>query len=100
MLAFPGMRKRVSTVTDDDELDVALARYARATPFGDTHRPPAGGPVDKFPRLPPAARTRHPSQWVRMMRAVARLHEFPADNSEILGFEASTYLVQQARDSE
>lgn len=84
-------------MTERDELAEALARYAKATPFGDTHRPPAGGPVDKFPRLPTAARTRHPSQWVRMMRAVARMDEFPADNAEILGFEASTYLVHQAR---
>lgn len=84
-------------VDDEDELAAALDRYARATPFGDRHRPPSGGPVDQFPRLPPAARTSHPSQWVRMMRALARLHEFPADNAEILGFEASTYLVQHAR---
>jgi hypothetical protein len=87
-------------VTDDDELTAALARYTRATPYGDKHRPPTGGPVDKFPRLSPAARTGHPSQWVRMMRALARMHEFPADNAEILGFEASTYLVQQAREGD
>ena len=80
-----------------DELADALRRYARATPFGDKHRTPASGPVAEFPRLPPAARTAHPSQWVRMMRALARLQEFPADNAEILGFEASTYLAQQAR---
>lgn len=84
---------------DDDELVTALERYARATPYGDRHRPRDGGPVDAFPPLPAAARTSHPSQWVRMMRALARLHEFPADNAEILGFEASTYLVQQTRNS-
>lgn len=86
-------------MTEHDELAEALARYVKATPFGDTHRPADGGPVDSFPRLPPAARTRHPSQWVRMMRALARLAEFPGDNAEILGFEASTYLVQQSRRS-
>ncbi len=80
-----------------DELADALKRYARATPFGDKHRPADVGPVLEFPPLPEAARTKHPSQWVRMMRAVARLHEFPADNAEILGFEAGTYLAQQAR---
>lgn len=80
-----------------DELADALRRYARATPFGDKHRSPDVGPVGEFPPLPAAARTKHPSQWVRMMRALARLQEFPADNAEILGFEAATYLAQQAR---
>lgn len=80
-----------------DELSDALARYVRATPFGDVHRPGGSGPVADFPRLPPAARTAHPSQWVRMMRALARLDEFPGDNAELLGFEASTYLAQQGR---
>lgn len=82
---------------DQDELAAALARYARATPFGDKHRPAERGPVEVFPPLAPSARTRHPSQWVRMMRALARLEEFPADNTEILAFEASTYLLQQSR---
>lgn len=81
---------------DDDELVVALERYARATPYGDKHLV-QGGPVESFPRLPPAARSSHPSQWVRMMRSLARLYDFPADNAEILGFEAATYLVQQSR---
>ena len=36
---------------DHDELTAALARYARATPFGDKHRPVECGPVDTFPRL-------------------------------------------------
>lgn len=85
---------------DQDELDEALARYARATPFGDKHRPAECGPVDVFPRLAPSARTRHPSQWIRMMRAVARLHESVEDNAEILAFEASTYLLQQALDKD
>lgn len=82
----------------DDELADALARYVRATPFGDLHRPAASGPVVDFPQLGRGARTRHPSQWVAMMRALARLNEYPADNAEILAFEASTYLLQQARD--
>lgn len=85
---------------DEDELVTALQRYVRATPYGDMHRPPGEGPVDQFPTLPPIARTSHPSQWVRMMRAVARMHEFPSDDAEILGFEASTYLVQQAREQD
>jgi hypothetical protein len=100
MQGFPVMCEivmRLGSVMDDhDELAAALARYARATPFGDKHRPDGGGPVDTFPPLAPSARTRHPSQWVRMMRAVARLEEFPADNAEILAFEASTYLLQRA----
>lgn len=82
---------------NEDELAQALTRYTRATPFGDRHRPADAGPVDQFPVLPPAARTAHPSQWVRMMRALARMYEFPADNADILGFEAATYLVQQSR---
>ena len=81
---------------DRDELDAALARYARATPFGDKHRPAECGPVDTFPRLAPSARTRHPSQWVRMMRAVARLQESGEDTAEVIAVEASTYLLQQA----
>lgn len=80
----------------DDELADALARYVRATPFGDLHRPAESGPVSQFPRLHASARTRHPSQWVRMMRAVARLYEYPQDNAEILALEASMYLKQQA----
>lgn len=83
----------------EDELAEALTRYVRATPLGDLHRPAGSGPVEQFPPLPPLARTQHPSQWVRMMRSVARLDEFPCDNAEIIGFEASTYLVQQARES-
>jgi len=78
---------------DDDELAVALERYARAAPTGRLHRHGVG-PVANFPRLAPAARTNHPSQWVAMMRALARMQEFPADNAEILGFEAATYLAQ------
>lgn len=80
-----------------DEIADALARYARSTPFGDSHRPPLAGPVDQFPRLPPLARTVHPSQWAAMMRAVARLADFPGNIDEILGWEAATYLVQQSR---
>lgn len=84
----------------DDELANALARYVRATPFGDLHRPAETGPVAEFPRLPASARTAHPSQWVRMMRAVARMDEYPADNAQIIAFEASTYLAQQDRDQD
>jgi hypothetical protein len=84
---------------EDDELAVALARYARVTPFGDARRPVETGPVEVFPPLAPSARTRHPSQWVRMMRAVARLNDWPADNAEILAFEASLYLLQRAGDA-
>lgn len=81
---------------DQDELTAALARYARATPFGDRSRPAEAGPVDTFPRLAPSARTRHPSQWVRMMRAVARLQESGQDPAEVLAVEASTYLLQHS----
>ena len=80
-----------------DEIDEALERYARATPFGDLHRRPDAGPVEQFPRLPPIARTQHPSQWAAMMRAVARLADFPGDMADVLAYEASTYLVQQSR---
>lgn len=83
---------------DDDEVAAALARYARATPFRDQRTQEERGPVEEFPPLAPSARTRHPSQWVRMMRAVARLEEFPADNADILALEASTYLRQLAGD--
>lgn len=80
-----------------DEIAEALERYARATPFGDIRRPVEAGPVEQFPRLPRIARTVHPSQWAAMMRAVARLADFPGDVADVLAYEASTYLVQQSR---
>jgi hypothetical protein len=80
-----------------DEIAEALDRYARATPFGDSQRPTDAGPVERFPRLPPIARSVHPSQWAAMMRAVARLADFPGDMADVLAYEAATYLVQQSR---
>jgi hypothetical protein len=80
-----------------DEIDEALERYARSTPFGDIRRSTEAGPVEQFPRLAPIARTVHPSQWAAMMRAVARLADFPGEVSDVLAYEASTYLVQQSR---
>lgn len=80
-----------------DEISEALDRYARATPFGDTHRPVDAGPVELFPRLPPVARSVHPSQWAAMMRAVARLADFPGEPADVIAYEAATYLVQQSR---
>jgi hypothetical protein len=80
-----------------DEIDEALERYARSTPFGDIRRSTEAGPVEQFPRLPPIARSVHPSQWAAMMRAVARLADFPGEVADVLAYEASTYLVQQSR---
>ena len=81
----------------DDELAEALERYVRATPFGDPHRPAARGPVPRFPRLSRMARTSHPTAWAAMMRAIARMDEWPMSNADIIALEASTYLAQHDR---
>lgn len=78
-----------------DELADAVERYARYAP--DAPPPLGWGPATSFPRLSHVARTRHPSQWAAMMRAVVRLWDFPGDPADTIAVEASTYLMQEAR---
>ena len=73
---------------DHDGFTAALARYAGATSGTNTARSSVARWTPS--RGLPSARTRHLSQWVRMMRAVARLQESGEDTSEILAVEAST----------
>lgn len=82
---------------DHDEIREALRRYVSATPFGDHATQNGSGPVGDFPPLPRDIRT-NPLHWVRMMRALTRLHEFPTDPADTLAFEAATYLAQHAGD--
>lgn len=70
-----------------DEVANSLRRYRATHPNSDdTH----SGPVTDFPRLPESLDTA--SQWIEHVRALARMWQYPADDAEILAFEAATYL--------
>ena len=76
---------------DEDEIAAAVRHYYAANPGAPI---PDCEPVDQFPPLSPGARTRHPSQWVKMRQAVVRLSRHPADPGHILAFEAGTYIAK------
>lgn len=77
-----------------DEVAQSLRRYRQQHP---NPNPADVGPVTSFPRLPAPEELDRLPQWVAHVRSMARMWEYPADDAEILAFEAQTYLRRHTR---